>query len=590
MSADVASEEEELSGSGNSKPFVVQAARHEPVAARESALPDRNVQFDLETDVIVVGGGCAGFSSSLFTSWLGNEVLLLEKAPELGGTTIKSAFIYWVPNNGPLRESGEEDPEEDFLRYVARISRPEKFDPDSPTFGQSEWEFALYKAIYESAWPAAQLLAERGALPYRHAPHWTDYWANLPEDKVPNARHLTPAGVNEDETDGGLVAIRSMTKAAEAAGVDIRTGHRVQRLVLNDHGAVVGVVATTVDGKTLRAGARKAVLFGSGGFTHDKDLRDNFLAVPAVGGCAARTNEGDFVRIGSAVGAQLRNMQFAWRCAINLEKAVKGDPHMQGTFAIAGDSMILVNYKGERGFNEKLPYNELVQRMYDWDPLVCEFPNRVMIQIWDQYSQDHSAKDFFGNSVVPEGVDDSHVIKGQTLEELTQNIRERLSRYRAETGNLRLIDDFLQALERTIAHWNEMSEKGVDLDFHRGEREVEITVFGGPLSEEAQGRANPVMRPFSPSGPYYATLLSGGTLDTKGGPRINASAQVVDDRNEPIPGLYGVGNCVASASARAYWAGGGTLGPMIAFAYRAAQAINNEPRRDLNAARSAAAT
>ncbi len=574
---------------GSSQEFVVRAARHEPVAPRESALPTRELAFDLETDVVVVGSGCAGLASALFTSWLGDEVVLLEKAPEIGGTTLKSAFIYWVPNNGPLRESGLEDREEDFLRYVARISRPEKYDPDSPTLGQSEEEFALYKAIYESAWPAVELLAERGALRYRHAPNWTDYWQNLPEDKVANARHLVPLEANEDQTSGGLVAITGMSRAAAEAGVDIRTGHRVQRLILDPDGAVVGVVATTVEGVTVRVGARKAVLFGTGGFTHDKDLRENFLAVPAVSGCAARTNEGDFVRIGSAVGAQLRNMQFAWRCAINLEKAVKGDPHMQGTFAIAGDSMILVNYRGERTLNEKLPYNELIQRVYDWDPLNCEFPNRVMIQIWDQYSQEHSAKDFFGNSIVPDGVDDSHVIKGRTLAELSSNVGERLTRYTAHTGNVRLVDDFLPKLEATIARWNEMARKGVDEDFHRGAREVEVTVFGGPLSAEAMERANPVMRPISDSGPYYACLLAGGTLDTKGGPRINVSAQVVDDFGKPIPGLYGVGNCVASASGRAYWAGGGTLGPMIAIAYRAAAAIHEEPVRDLSSDKTAVA-
>ena len=43
-----------------------------------------------------------------------------------------------------------------------------------------------------------------------------------------------------------------------------------------------------------------------------------------------------------------------------------------------------------------------------------------------------------------------------------------------------------------------------------------------------------------------------------------------------IPGLYGVGNCVASASRRAYWSGGATIGPMIAFAYRAARAADQE--------------
>jgi 3-oxosteroid 1-dehydrogenase len=33
----------------------------------------------------------------------------------------------------------------------------------------------------------------------------------------------------------------------------------------------------------------------TGGFTHDVELRKNFLSAPVYGGCAARSNEGDFV-------------------------------------------------------------------------------------------------------------------------------------------------------------------------------------------------------------------------------------------------------------------------------------------------------
>ena len=561
------------------KPFPVRAPRHEPVAARESSMPSTDQQFDVMTDVVVVGGGCAGLSSAVFTAWNDNEVVLLETAPELGGTTIKSAFWYWVPNNGPMREAGQEDLEEDFLRYCARISRPEKYDSSSPTFGASEWEFAMYKAIYESTWPAVELLHERGALRYQHSPAKVDYWGNLAEDKNPTGRVLLPEGVNDTETDGGHIAVNALIRAATNAGVEIRPGHRVQRVIVSD-GGVVGVVATTAEGDSIAFGARKAVIFGSGGFTHDEELRENFLAIPAVGGCAARTNEGDFVRIGASAGAQLRNMQFAWRCAINLEKAVNRDPHMSGTFCVAGDSMICVNYKGQRTLNEKLPYNELVQRIYDWDPLNCDFPNRVLVQLWDQHSQDHSAVDFYGNSIVPDDADQEHYIRGNTLEELAANIAERLGRFRAYTGDVQLSDDFLSNLRATISRWNEMAAKGVDEDYHRGERPVEQVVFGGPLADEP-GKKNPLLRPIADTGPYYATLLVGGTLDTKGGPKINTDAQVVDDLDNPIPGLYGVGNCAAGPQARAYWAGGSTLGPMIGFAYRAAQAIERLPAREI---------
>jgi 3-oxosteroid 1-dehydrogenase len=76
-------------------------------------------------------------------------------------------------------------------------------------------------------------------------------------------------------------------------------------------------------------------------------------------------------------------------------------------------------------------------------------------------------------------------------------------------------------------------------------------------------------------------LACAGKTPTKGGPKTNTHGQVLDDMDQPIQRLYGVGNCVASASARAYWAGGGTLGPILAFAYRTAAAVDDEARREL---------
>jgi hypothetical protein len=272
-------------------------------------------------------------------------------------------------------------------------------------------------------------------------------------------------------------------------------------------------------------------------------------------------------------------MNYAWSCPIPLEKAVARDGSMSGMFSVAGDSMLFVNKYGRRNVNEKLQYNELAQTFFEWDGAKAEYPNLVRIAVWDQRSQHHSASAEYGRLIVPPGTDDRHVIKGGTLAELARAIDERLAKYTGVTGGARLSADFLPNLEASIARFNGFAKTGKDLDFKRGERLVE-QLFNGDVKEEP-GRANATMWPLADTGPYYAALVVSGTLDTKGGPKTDTHGRVLDARNQPIPGLYGVGNCVASASGRAYWAGGATLGPIIAFSYRAANAANDEGRSAL---------
>ena len=363
--------------------------------------------------------------------------------------------------------------------------------------------------------------------------------------------------------------VRQLTSWADTHEIPLLLGYRVTRILRNSGGEVIGVEATTPDGKKVNLRGQRAVVFGSGGFTHNKELMLHFQRGPHFGGCAAPTNTGDFVLMASAIGAELGNMAGAFLAEIVLEQALADPGGSHDVFYIMGDSVLEVNRYGLRYGDEKRNYNDRTMTHFIWDPLRAEWTNMLTFMIYDQ----RTATLWQGfPPLPPQGFAAPYVISGSSLDELAVNIKTRLTTLAAQTGGFSVDASFPLNLKETVNSFNLFALSGVDTEFHRGEfnYDREWTTFP-PFVPDTQwppeGSKNYTMYPLSQSGPYHAMILAAGTLDTNGGPLINHSAQVLDTARKPIPGLYGAGDCIASPTANAYWGGGSTLGPALTFGH-----------------------
>lgn len=527
-----------------------------------------NHEWDRSVDVLVAGSGIGGLGTAVVAAAAGAEVAVVEKASSVGGTTAKSAGYMWVPNNRFQRDLGRDDPRKDALRYMAKLARPRLYDPESATLGLPRWEFEGIAAFYDHASEAAEYYEKLGVLEFGHAADFPDYYAHIDEDSTPTGRILFPLESQAGPT-GGRVLVDALEEACARASVPIELDTRITEVVQAPDGHVLGAVVITAQGRVERIRARRGVVFATGGFTQEPDLRLRYLDNSYVGGCAARGNTGDLLPIARGAGADLANLNLGMRAPMVLEKLVRDPAGVRGSFMLPGDSMIIVNRFGRRVVSEKLPYHDFARTFFQWDSQLGSYPNNPLIAIWDDAAQRFGGEGF-GNPIPPADEDDYWVVTADTLEGLAEGLAPRLHALRTMTGQAALDTGFVPTLQDTLARWAEMAREGVDRDFGRGSTPIEqgLSAFFGV----GEG-PNPMMAPLDAEGPFHAAILGPALIDTAGGPRCNPSGQVLRPDDSIIDGLYAVGNCAAVPSGEAYWAGGHTIGFIQCAAYLAGRAV-----------------
>jgi succinate dehydrogenase/fumarate reductase flavoprotein subunit len=234
-------------------------------------------------DVVVVGGGGSGLAAAIEARAQGRDVVLLEKNPELGGSTAWSVGSVTASGTPHQARKGIEDSAQDHWRDMAG------FNGDLDARDNPGLRRVLADAMPETfRWLLKHGVRFYGPMP--EPPHSKPRMHNV----LPNSRAF----------------ITHLEKAARRAGVTIQCGVRASALVV-EQGRVVAIDCETADGPK-RFGARGGIVLATGDFTSDPELKAQFMGPQEakIDGVNV-TATGDGQKLALALGARIINGDLA---------------------------------------------------------------------------------------------------------------------------------------------------------------------------------------------------------------------------------------------------------------------------------------
>lgn len=546
-------------------------------------------------DVIVIGSGAAGFATAVTACCKGFSVLMLEKAPHFGGTSAISGGAVWINDTDQARQAGKSGSPDAIKTYLRTI------------IGDANYRPALVDAFVESGREALAFLEQEGAVKYSLRPLSPDYYPDeagavdagralevvefdgreLGEHfstlRSPPPGMLLFGGMMVNRVDiqhfldmrrswtsfrhcsrlllrygrdrlrhprgtrlaMGNALIARMATLALRKGLDLALNVNVTALI-EEQGRVTGVTLKR-EGKEEQLRARCGVVLAAGGFAAGQiaaqfrpATQQHFTMSPATNDGAAFQLAG---RVGAQEGANLPS-NFFW-APVSVLRHPDGTeerfPHLVTDRAKPG--VIAVNQRGVRFVNESNSYHHFASAMQQ------QPENAPCYLIGDALAM----KNYGLGLARPAPVNNDALInagylhKADTLAALAQQLN---------------LDSL--TLEETVARYNRDAANGTDSEFRKGGNSYN-RAMGDPAHQP-----NACNAPLS-QGPFYAITLYTGDLGTSRGLVTTADAQVMNQQNEAIPGLYAVGNDMDSMMAGTYPGPGITLGPALTFGYLAAK-------------------
>ncbi|MCA0239641.1 MAG: FAD-dependent oxidoreductase [Proteobacteria bacterium] len=436
---------------------------------------------EMETDVAVLGSGCAGSAAACTAAALGARVLLIEKAAQIGGP-VKGAHGPFAVESAMQRERQLAFRREDAFRLFME---------------HTHWraDARLVSAYVNRSAETIEWLQSLGVV-------FSDVVAYF-EGAEYTWHFKAPGGPGITE----LIHAR-----AQQLGVRTLTATTAARLTKHG-GRVDGLVARDAAGTEFAVRA-KAVVICTGGFGGNAEWirrHTGFTQGENLFSFAFPELQGDGIRMAWDAGAGRSPMIMqTYVCMPEPHWGPGGTPFELGTFRQPG---LMVNALGERFMNEEtmrnpafaanavarqkggcgfMLFDEATNRHYethDWDFQMSKLP----------VTRSHDAAGFIAKARA-EGY--RHLFAADSLQALA-----------------RQMDMPAAALAATVAEYNAACDSGRDALFHKPARHL---------------------RPLR-SAPFYAARFYLGGYGSLGGISINHRTQVLTPEQDVIPGLYAAG-------------------------------------------------
>ncbi|MFV9456557.1 FAD-dependent oxidoreductase [Rhodococcus sp. NM-2] len=547
----------------------------------------------VKCDLLVIGSGAAGMAAALKAASEGHSVIVAEKSQWLGGTTAISGGWAWVPGNKQGVAQG--DTRQDIETYIRALAKDcykaemvDTFLDEVPEAidwleRDTDVEFVYpemapdYQMDAPGAKPSGRAISGKvvdartlGENRLRLRPYLDTYtvFGYMPEVGPDIAQFLHAnqswksfAYVSKklletwvetvlcrrsfDRTNGNSLMVRMVSSAAKL-GIRMWTETPVTKILQSENGVVTGAVLGGVHAGTVEA--RLGVVIAAGGYSSDPALRAEYWGhdphgdnhfTPTVG------HDGDNVRLAAPLGGHVDtdvHEPAAW-APVTVFTGLRGQqrifPHLRA-FGLPG--LIAVNRKGERFANESSSYHDFGMAMIQ--------DNDGQDATFGYIIADSKAMNKYGIGYakpwpIPQGYfkKTGFLHKADTVEELALEIGVDAA-----------------GLKKTLAEFNAGAAKGEDPKFNRGSNWFHH--FKGDMEHQP----NPNLEPLD-KGPYYAAKIEMGDLGAYSGLAVNRHSQVLDDDNQPIPGLFAAGSAAVSIFGGGYPGYGANIGPALVFGY-----------------------